>query len=90
MNYSEMNKETNEEKDLRTLTLNDINERVSYHAPSARGIDRHAELSGAVAQAMRVVDVNCPNGREKSLAFTKLEEAKMWASAAVARNKETR
>lgn len=29
-----------------------------------------------------------PNSREKSLAMTKLEEAMMWANAAIARNQE--
>ena len=38
----------------------------------------------------RVSEAVCPYSREQSLAFTKLEEAKMWASAAVARNPETR
>lgn len=28
----------------------------------------------------------CPESREKSLAFTKLEECVMWANAAIARN----
>ena len=28
----------------------------------------------------------CPESREKSLAFTKLEECIMWANAAIARN----
>ncbi|GAF91583.1 unnamed protein product, partial [marine sediment metagenome] len=36
------------------------------------------------------IDQLCPDGREKSVAFTHLETAKFWASAAVARDPETR
>jgi len=32
------------------------------------------------------INENCPDSREKSLAFTKLEEAVMWANASIARN----
>ena len=31
---------------------------------------------------------NVPDGREKSLAMTKLEECCMWANAGIARSKE--
>ena len=32
------------------------------------------------------IQSQCPDSREKSLAFTKLEECIMWANAAIARN----
>ena len=32
------------------------------------------------------IDRSCPPGREKSLAFTKLEEAVMWSMASLARD----
>ncbi len=68
----------------------EVRNRMTYHAPSLDGIARHARLSEAIGAAMEEVDRTCPDGREKSIVFTKLEEAKMWASAAVARNPETR
>lgn len=73
-----------------SLSEEEIADRVTYHAPSKLGIERHAVLSDAIEVAMSVVNTTCPDGREKSLAFTHLEEAKFWASAAVARNPETR
>ena len=64
--------------------------RFNYHAASEEGKKRHHELSDVFKLIAEAVERVCPDGREKSLVFTKLEEAKMWASAAVARNPETR
>ena len=33
-----------------------------------------------------LIEACCPDSREKSLAHTKVEEAAMWANAAIARN----
>lgn len=33
-----------------------------------------------------MVDELCPESRERSLAFTKIDEAVMWANASIARN----
>lgn len=72
------------------ITVEDIVSRVTYHAPSQLGVERHAALSDAIETAMTLINAVCPDGREKALAFTHLEEAKFWSSAAVARNPETR
>ena len=40
----------------------------------------------AVGMAAAAVDENCPDGREKSLAWTALEEAMFWANSAIARD----
>lgn len=68
----------------------DITNRFTYHQPSGEGIMRHASLSHGFCHLASMVNEVCPRGREHSLALTKLEEAKFWASAAVARNPETR
>lgn len=39
-----------------------------------------------ITAATEVVEI-CPESREKSLAMTKLEEAKMWAVKAITHNK---
>lgn len=72
------------------LSDKEIDDRMTYHAPSPDGIRRHQNLSLRIGDAMRAVEALCPDGREKALAFTNLEQAKFWASAAVARNPETR
>lgn len=72
------------------MTNEEILDRFRYHPPSAEGAERHKSLTGAFFTVARVIEEVCPDGREKALAFTKLEEAKFWASAAVARDPATR
>lgn len=73
----------------RSLTDEEIESRLTYHSPSPAGRLRHEALAAAFTRIMTEVDFLVPNGREKSIVFTHLEEAKMMASAGVARNKET-
>lgn len=68
----------------------EMNERVAnafiYHAPKEDQIPRYNELRGLGMQmAARIVSLTPPS-REQSVALTKLEEAIMWANAAIARN----
>ncbi len=72
------------------LSEAEFENRVTYHPPSKKGVERHDEIRHAILSAIMTIDDVCPDGRETSLAITKLEEAKFWASAAVARNPETR
>ena len=39
----------------------------------------------SISEAAGAIDLSCPDGREKSLAWTALEEAMFWANAAIAR-----
>lgn len=67
----------------------DIEHRFRYHPPK----DDHArwahgqvrDVCLAVAKALNDL---CPDGREKSLAITHLEEAMYWANGAIARNQQ--
>jgi hypothetical protein len=63
----------------------DLDNRFTYHAPG----DKVAQFQGIRREARDLAATMndwCPEGREKSLAITKLEEAVMWANAAIARN----
>ena len=61
----------------------DLERRFACHSAS------ETEACGEVRLHARLmaelVDDLCPDGREKSLALTRLEEAVMWACAAMAR-----
>lgn len=58
----------------------------SYHTPKADQPARYEMIRGVARELAQVIAVNSPDSREKSLALTKLEEAVMWANAAIARN----
>lgn len=66
--------------------MDDLEHRFDYHPPSTdvvKGTHEHVRaLLYAVAAEF---DATFPDGREKSLAITKLEEAMFWANAAIAR-----
>ena len=59
----------------------------SHHAPDDVEIKLHQHIRDTIAQAAHHVNDLIPgDSREKSLAITKLEEAMLWANAAIARN----
>jgi hypothetical protein len=61
-------------------------ERMTYHPPTPEARQKHdALIDGFVDLGVLVLEL-VPEGREKALVLTKLEEAKFWASAGVARN----
>ncbi len=65
-----------------------IKHNFSYHAPSPDKSDTHEILRENGYKLSLLIQEYCPEGREKSLAITKIEEAIMWANAAVARDTE--
>lgn len=64
----------------------DIENNFTYHAPKPDQISRYTEIRQNAKLTAELIDHLCPDSREKSLAMTKLEEAVMWANAAIARN----
>lgn len=64
---------------------NQIERAFTYHAPTPNQVERYRGIREDAVDFARVLDITLPDGREKSLALTKLEEVVMWANAAVAR-----
>lgn len=58
----------------------------TYHAPKEGQPQRYEAIREKGLELALLVDKLTPTSREKSLAMTKLEEAVMWANAAIARN----
>lgn len=58
-----------------------------YHPPSTDDVKkRHEEVRSLLGNVAITLTDWVPKGREQSLMLTKLEEAMMWANAAIARH----
>ena len=64
----------------------DIEKRFTYHKPKEGQPEIYTEIRDNAKDLAILIDLNAPDSREKSLAITKLEEAVMWANAAIARH----
>ncbi len=58
----------------------------TYHPPNSGQPKRYEAIRSQANELACLFNQVCPPSREKSLAMTKLEEAVMWANAAIARN----
>jgi hypothetical protein len=65
----------------------DLNRNYAHHAPPNQDtIDAHEEVRAECKVLAAILLDLVPDGREKSLALTKLEEVMFWANAGVARD----
>ncbi len=65
--------------------LTDIENRFTYHAPKPGQPEIYTRIRGMAKQLAQELLHVVPEGRELSLALTKLEEAVFWANAGIAR-----
>jgi hypothetical protein len=63
-----------------------IEKNFTYHTPKEGQSQMYTDIRNKVKEFAELMDGICPDGREKSLAMTKLEESVMWANASIARN----
>jgi hypothetical protein len=59
----------------------------TYHAPDELKIVKHNNVRQLAKDLAYHLNSRLPEGREKALALTKLEEVVMWANASIAREK---
>lgn len=64
----------------------DLAKNFTYHATKPGQPERYEIIRSKAYELAAYVEGACPDSREKSIAFTKLEEAVMWANASIARN----
>ena len=67
------------------LLLERIESDFVYHAPHGDQAERYQQLRETAKGLAKQIIHLCPDGRERSLALSKLEESVMWANAAIAR-----
>lgn len=63
----------------------DIDNRFTYHRPTAQMVENFEILRAESRQLAIQIMLRVPEGRERSVAVRKLEEAVMWANAGIAR-----
>jgi hypothetical protein len=68
------------------MELSDLENRFTYHAPTSAKVVTHEDIRFACLGLANLINDDVPEGREKSLAITHLEEVMMWANAAIARS----
>jgi hypothetical protein len=67
----------------------DLAWRFEYHPPTTEAErEAHQEVRNQLLELAQDLEALLPDGREKALTITKLEEAMFWANAAIARAKE--
>lgn len=67
----------------------DLVHRFAFHpATTDEKRNEHTSVRTHCLELAQFINEKVPEGREKSLAITKLEEVMMWANAGIARNNE--
>lgn len=66
----------------------DIENRFTYHRPTEAQAAKYPIIRDKAKELAYLIDELCPNGREKALAMTKLEECVMFANASISREVE--
>jgi len=69
-----------------SMSPEDLRNRFEYHPADTEYRQKaHEQVREQCFRAAEFINNNIREGREKSLAVTKLEEAMFWANAAIAR-----
>ena len=65
-----------------------MNNRAKFLKISKEKQDKIDLIRSSFSNMYDVLDINCKGGRETSLAYTKLEEAQMWAIKGITREEK--
>ena len=68
------------------MKTSEIQNNFTYHEPTPEKLQKYEFIRTTARSLAYFIEDACPESREKSLSFTKIEEAVMWANAAIARN----
>ena len=65
------------------MDKNTIDSNFTYHAPTPEMQSKFPIIRSAARDLAHIINELVPEGREKSLAMTKLQEVVMWANAGI-------
>ena len=68
------------------MTKEQIENIFTYHAANADQAERYQRIREWAKELATIINRDCPESREKSLALTNLQQAIMWANASIAIN----
>jgi hypothetical protein len=68
------------------MTKEEIDHNFKYHPPKEGQPELYFLIREKAKEIAHIIQIEVPDSREKSLAFTKLEEAVFWANAGIARS----
>lgn len=68
------------------MALEELSKRFKNHQMSDDALQKSNKLRENILNVADIIDIYCSDSREKSLAFTKLEECLFWCNADLARN----
>lgn len=68
------------------MSIEDLDNRFKFHPATDKTGPQHDDVRGLCRQLALLLNDKLPEGREKAVVFTKLEEVMFWANAAIARN----
>ena len=71
------------------MEYKDIEKRFTYHKPKENDAYKFVAIREDAKYIADMINSLVPEGIEKSLAITKLEEVVMWANAGIARKGES-
>ena len=57
-----------------------------YHSLKEGQNEKYEAIRAKAKELAELINISCPDSREKSVAFTQLETAIFWANASIARN----
>lgn len=68
------------------MTQEQLDNIFTYHVLKDDQPVRYIELRNKAKELAELINMNCPESREKDLAFTNLQQCSMWANASIAIN----
>ena len=63
-----------------------IENKFTYHAPKFGQPEKYGKIRNMAKEFAYLLDTECPESTEKTLAMVKLDEIVFWANASIARN----